>query len=214
MKPRRLHSETIFSIKGVSFGSAIGRAVFLKGRVLSREPQKGLCFSSLCVILGASFSAKANTPQQTAVHNSKEDDDLVLRASRTTARAGQRPRICRVGPGRYRFGRHPGLVRGDARLAALRRGPSGPARRTVGGTFCGGGHSLFAVRPHFHRGRSGPGRRSMALDLDGRRFGGEAQLPKLREGEAEPYPIRFAQERDLPFIEKLYHQTKARSMVA
>jgi GNAT acetyltransferase-like protein len=54
----------------------------------------------------------------------------------------------------------------------------------------------------------------MALDLDGRRFGGEAQLPKLREGETEAYTIRTAQESDLPFIEKLYDQTKERSMIA
>ena len=54
----------------------------------------------------------------------------------------------------------------------------------------------------------------MALDLDGRRFGGEAQLPKLREGETEPYTIRFAQESDLPLIQKLYDQTKQRSMIA
>jgi hypothetical protein len=54
----------------------------------------------------------------------------------------------------------------------------------------------------------------MALDLEGRRFGGEAQLPKLKEGETEPYMIRAAQESDLPFIEKLYDQTKARSMIA
>ena len=54
----------------------------------------------------------------------------------------------------------------------------------------------------------------MALDLDGRRFGGEAQLPKLREGETEPYTIRTARESDLPFIEKLYEQTKERSMIA
>jgi hypothetical protein len=53
----------------------------------------------------------------------------------------------------------------------------------------------------------------MALDLDGRRFGSEAQLPKLSKGESEPYTIRSAQERDLPFIETLYDQTKARSMV-
>jgi hypothetical protein len=54
----------------------------------------------------------------------------------------------------------------------------------------------------------------MALDLDGRRFGGEAQLPKLREGETEPYTIRFAQESDLPLMQKLYDQTKQRSMIA
>jgi Acetyltransferase (GNAT) domain len=53
----------------------------------------------------------------------------------------------------------------------------------------------------------------MALDLDARRFGYEAQVPKLKEGEPEPYRIRAAQERDLPFIEKLYDQTKVRSMV-
>jgi hypothetical protein len=54
----------------------------------------------------------------------------------------------------------------------------------------------------------------MALDLDGRRFGYEGQLPKLKAGEAEPYLIRPAQESDLLFIEKLYNQTKARSMIA
>src|SRR5687768_9092661 len=54
----------------------------------------------------------------------------------------------------------------------------------------------------------------MALDLDGRRFGYEAQIPKLKDGETEPYPIRPAQESDLPFIEELYEQTKARSMIA
>ena len=54
----------------------------------------------------------------------------------------------------------------------------------------------------------------MALDLDGRRFGSEAQLPKLKEGEAESYVVRAARESDLPFIERLYEQTKARSMIA
>jgi hypothetical protein len=54
----------------------------------------------------------------------------------------------------------------------------------------------------------------MALDLDGRRFGGQAQLPKLKEGETEPYTFRAALESDLPLIEKLYDQTKTRSMIA
>lgn len=54
----------------------------------------------------------------------------------------------------------------------------------------------------------------MALDLDGRRFGYEAQVPVLKEGETEPYLIRVAQERDLPCIEELYAQTRRRSMVA
>jgi hypothetical protein len=54
----------------------------------------------------------------------------------------------------------------------------------------------------------------MALDLDGRRFGYEAQMPKLKDGDPEPYAIRPAQESDLSFIEKLYEQTKERSMIA
>ena len=54
----------------------------------------------------------------------------------------------------------------------------------------------------------------MALALDGRRFGYEAQIPKLEDGETEAYSIRPAQESDLPFIEKAYEQTKGRSMVA
>lgn len=54
----------------------------------------------------------------------------------------------------------------------------------------------------------------MALDLDARRFGSEAQLPKIKEGETEPYLIRAARESDLPFIEELYDRTKKRSMIA
>ena len=47
-----------------------------------------------------------------------------------------------------------------------------------------------------------------------RQYGGEAQLPKLgKKARTEPYAIRAAQERDLPFIERLYDQTKVRSMV-
>ncbi len=54
----------------------------------------------------------------------------------------------------------------------------------------------------------------MALDLDGRRFGYEMQVPKLNQSENESYTIRAAQESDLPFIAKLYDQTRERSMVA
>ena len=54
----------------------------------------------------------------------------------------------------------------------------------------------------------------MAVDLDARRFGYEAQVPKLKEGKKEPYQIRVAQESDLPFIAKLYEQTCGRSMIA
>jgi hypothetical protein len=53
----------------------------------------------------------------------------------------------------------------------------------------------------------------MALDLDARRFGYEAQVPKLKEGESEPYLVRAAQESDLPFIAQLYDQTRVRSMI-
>src|SRR5919109_4454107 len=38
MNPRRLHSDTIFSINGFSFRSAIGRAVFAMASAMSREP--------------------------------------------------------------------------------------------------------------------------------------------------------------------------------
>ena len=54
----------------------------------------------------------------------------------------------------------------------------------------------------------------MALDLDGRRFGYEAQVPKLKQGEAEHYLIRAARENDLAFIEKLNEQMTQRSMIA
>ncbi|MEO7840741.1 MAG: GNAT family N-acetyltransferase, partial [Anaerolineales bacterium] len=54
----------------------------------------------------------------------------------------------------------------------------------------------------------------MALDLDGRRLGYEAQVPKLKQGEADHYLIRAAREDDLPFIEKLNEQMMQRSMIA
>src|SRR5689334_16792299 len=37
----------------------------------------------------------------------------------------------------------------------------------------------------------------MAIDLDGRRLGHEAHVPKLKEGEQEPYRIRVATEADV-----------------
>ena len=54
----------------------------------------------------------------------------------------------------------------------------------------------------------------MALDLDGRRFGYEPNIPRLNQSEMEPYLIRAAKESDLSFIEKLYDQTRERSMIA
>jgi len=54
----------------------------------------------------------------------------------------------------------------------------------------------------------------MALDLGGRRFGYEGNLPKLKEGEEEPYRIRAARESDLAFIAETYERAIKRSMVA
>lgn len=54
----------------------------------------------------------------------------------------------------------------------------------------------------------------MALDLDGRRFGYEPQVQKLKDGETEPYMIRPADESDLLFMENMYEQTRDRSMIA
>jgi hypothetical protein len=54
----------------------------------------------------------------------------------------------------------------------------------------------------------------MALDLAGRRFGSEANLPKLKDGEQEPFRIRLATESDLPFIADLYRRAIQRHMVA
>jgi len=53
----------------------------------------------------------------------------------------------------------------------------------------------------------------MAIDLDARRLGYEAQVPKLKEGEAEPYHVRPARETDLAFIAKTYDETRKHNMV-
>jgi hypothetical protein len=44
----------------------------------------------------------------------------------------------------------------------------------------------------------------MALDLAGRRFGYEPNVPKLKEGEEESYRIRSATEDDLSFVAQVY----------
>jgi hypothetical protein len=54
----------------------------------------------------------------------------------------------------------------------------------------------------------------MPLDLSGGRAGFLPQIPKLKEGESEPYRIRPAVEADLPFIADLYAQGCARSLVS
>jgi hypothetical protein len=54
----------------------------------------------------------------------------------------------------------------------------------------------------------------MALDLAGRRFGYEPHVPKLNDGESEPYPIRPATEADLPFMLELYERAIQRHAIA
>ena len=53
----------------------------------------------------------------------------------------------------------------------------------------------------------------MAIDLDGRRFGFEAQVPVLKAGESEQYRIRPAQEADVPFIVAVYAELRKRSLI-
>jgi hypothetical protein len=50
----------------------------------------------------------------------------------------------------------------------------------------------------------------MALDLAGRRFGYEPNVPKLKDGETELYLIRRAVEADLPFVAQVYDEASTR----
>ena len=50
----------------------------------------------------------------------------------------------------------------------------------------------------------------MALDHGGERFGYEANVPKLKDGETEPYRLRPAVPADIPFMAKVYEQTHRR----
>ncbi len=54
----------------------------------------------------------------------------------------------------------------------------------------------------------------MALDFVGRRFGYEAQVPKLKDGEKEKYVIRPAVKADLPLIASVYEYAVQRHMVS
>ena len=54
----------------------------------------------------------------------------------------------------------------------------------------------------------------MAITLGGRRMGYKRQVPKLKDGEEEPYRLRPATEADLPFIAQLYEQGTSRYPVA
>lgn len=54
----------------------------------------------------------------------------------------------------------------------------------------------------------------MALNLVGRRYGYEPHVPKLKEGEAEPFVIRPAQEKDADFILQVYEETQKRYAIS
>jgi hypothetical protein len=73
------------------------------------------------------------------------------------------------------------------------------------------GHLLQAITgiPYYYR-QFGY---EMALDLAGRRFGSEANVPKLKNGEPEPYRIRAAEVADLPFIASVYEYAIRRHMI-
>jgi hypothetical protein len=53
----------------------------------------------------------------------------------------------------------------------------------------------------------------MAVDLGGGRAGFKAHIPRLPEGEAEPFRVRPAQVADLPFIAQLYEEGSRRSLL-
>jgi hypothetical protein len=54
----------------------------------------------------------------------------------------------------------------------------------------------------------------MALDLGGRRVGSASQVPALPAGESEPFVVRPATVKDVPFICEMYGHVTARSAVA
>ena len=53
----------------------------------------------------------------------------------------------------------------------------------------------------------------MGLELGGGRIGFEPQLPKLKEGESEPFSIRPATEADIPFLMEVYAHGCQRQLV-
>jgi Acetyltransferase (GNAT) domain len=53
----------------------------------------------------------------------------------------------------------------------------------------------------------------MAIDLDGRRNGYEANVPKLKEGEEEPFRVRAATEADAPVIAEIYNEIRKRNLI-
>jgi hypothetical protein len=54
----------------------------------------------------------------------------------------------------------------------------------------------------------------MTVDLGSYRAGYKTAVPKLKEGETEPYTFRPATTDDIPFFQELYNQVTSRSLVA
>jgi hypothetical protein len=54
----------------------------------------------------------------------------------------------------------------------------------------------------------------MGLELDGGRIGYTPNIPKLNEGESEPYRVRPATEADLPFIAQVYEGAEKRHLIS
>ena len=73
------------------------------------------------------------------------------------------------------------------------------------------GYSVQAITgiPYFYR-QFGY---EMAIDLDGRRYGFETHVPKLKEGQEETYHVRLARESDLPFIAETYNEIHKRNLL-
>ena len=55
---------------------------------------------------------------------------------------------------------------------------------------------------------------AMALNLSGGRYGYEMHVPELKEGEIEPFTLRPAKKKDIPFIETCYTRGCERSMIS
>jgi GNAT superfamily N-acetyltransferase len=74
------------------------------------------------------------------------------------------------------------------------------------------GHPLQAITgiPYFYR-QFGY---EMALELDASRNCHRSSVPKLKEGDEEPYRVRLAAEADLPFLARTYTQGMSRSLVS
>jgi len=55
---------------------------------------------------------------------------------------------------------------------------------------------------------------AMALNLSGGHFGYEMHVPELKEDEKEPYPLRPAKKKDIPFLMERYEQGCTRSLIS